>query len=483
MSLSSSLSNALSGLTASARSAEVIASNISNAMTEGYARREIQLSARSGANMGGVYVEGISRQISLGILGDRRIADAQLASASTTTDFLAWVETAMGNPDEAGSLSSFLAEFESRLVVAAADPGSTQRLEQTLDTARMFVEKTKSVSDGIQEQRAMADAKILRSVNDLNTWLEEIREINTQIVKAGATRSDTSSLEDNRQKLVDQVSELVPVREVMRDSGAIALFTTGGTILLETSASTIEFSQTNVILPHMTLADGDLSGLTIDGRALSTRENGPLGDGKLAALFNLRDTLAVETQAQVDAMARDLVERFQDPAVDPTLGAGDAGLFTDDGGAFDPLDEVGLAGRLSLNALVDPMQGGEAWRLRDGLGAAIPGNVGSDTLLKSLRQALNTTQVPASGSFGSNALTTKALVSELVSGVGVDRNNAETRQSYIGARQYELRSQELSLGVDTDQELQNMLLVEQVYAANAKVISTVDEMLQAIMSI
>eukprot|EP00581_Thalassiosira_minuscula_P024003 CAMPEP_0184437988 /NCGR_PEP_ID=MMETSP0738-20130409/628709_1 /TAXON_ID=385413 /ORGANISM="Thalassiosira miniscula, Strain CCMP1093" /LENGTH=42 /DNA_ID= /DNA_START= /DNA_END= /DNA_ORIENTATION= len=41
MSISSALSNALTGLTASARRAEVVSSNISNAMTEGYGRRSL----------------------------------------------------------------------------------------------------------------------------------------------------------------------------------------------------------------------------------------------------------------------------------------------------------------------------------------------------------------------------------------------------------------------------------------------------------
>ena len=39
MSISASLSSALSGLTAASRRAEVVASNVANAMTEGYGRR------------------------------------------------------------------------------------------------------------------------------------------------------------------------------------------------------------------------------------------------------------------------------------------------------------------------------------------------------------------------------------------------------------------------------------------------------------
>ena len=60
----------------------------------------------------------------------------------------------------------------------------------------------------------------------------------------------------------------------------------------------------------------------------------PLAGGRLAGLFQLLDVLAPEMQVRADAVARDLIERFADPAVDATLGPGDPGLFTDAGSAL-----------------------------------------------------------------------------------------------------------------------------------------------------
>ena len=36
-------------------------------------------------------------------------------------------------------------------------------------------------------------------------------------------------------------------------------------------------------------------------------------------------------------------------------------------------------------------------------------------------------------------------------------------------------------GVDTDRELQRLMLIEQAYAANARVLQTVDDMMNALM--
>lgn len=76
MSIAGALSNALSGLTAASRSAEVVASNIANAATEGYAARTLVTSSRPGTT-GGVRIDGIARAVDPALLADRRLATAE----------------------------------------------------------------------------------------------------------------------------------------------------------------------------------------------------------------------------------------------------------------------------------------------------------------------------------------------------------------------------------------------------------------------
>jgi flagellar hook-associated protein 1 FlgK len=51
------------------------------------------------------------------------------------------------------------------------------------------------------------------------------------------------------------------------------------------------------------------------------------------------------------------------------------------------------------------------------------------------------------------------------------------------ARQDALKTAELATGVDSDQELQNLLRIEQAYAANARVLQTIDAMMQRLMEL
>ncbi|MBW6506704.1 MAG: flagellar hook-associated protein FlgK [Rhodobacteraceae bacterium] len=484
MSISAALGNALSGLSAVARAADVVASNTANAMTEGYARRELSLSSRSlGGTGAGVWVDGVSRVVNRVVVADRRIADAEVGNATLRTDFVATLESLLGNPGEAGSLSSNLASFESALIEAASRPDSEARLATVLKSAQTLGAQLNTLSASVQQARADADHAIGEQVRVLNDSLSQIDRLNAEIVAQKAAGRDATALMDLRQRAVDTVAAIVPVREVAREHDQISLYTTGGAILLEGNAAIIGFAPVGVVTADMTLASGALSGITINGMAVPPTDDGLFGGGSLGASFAIRDTLAPAAQTQLDAFARDLISRFQDPLVDPTLAPGEPGLFTDRGAALDPLDEVGLAGRVAVNTLADPAQGGALWRLRDGLGAAAPGAVGDARILSALGDALTRAQVPASGSFIGAARSASGLAADILSQVSSGRQTSEAQQVFASARQDALRTLQLQDGVDTDHEMQTLLQIEQAYAANARVIGTIDELIQQLLAL
>ncbi len=144
---------------------------------------------------------------------------------------------------------------------------------------------------------------------------------------------------------------------------------------------------------------------------------------------------------------------------------------------------MGLAARLQVNALADPARGGALWRLRDGLGAAAPGDAGSAAILQALAGALAAPQVPGSGNFLGVARSASGLAADLLLQVSGARQSADDSSAFAVAKQQTLAISLASDGVDTDAELQNLLMVEQAFAANARVISALDEMLQQLLGI
>ena len=109
MSISASLSNAISGLTAVSRAAELVSANVANAMTESYGRRELSLGAATVGGQGaGVQISGVERVVNQTAIADRRLAQAELGYNDARASFFTSVEQAIGTPDAASSLSGFI---------------------------------------------------------------------------------------------------------------------------------------------------------------------------------------------------------------------------------------------------------------------------------------------------------------------------------------------------------------------------------------
>ena len=483
MSITSALGSALSGLSVASRQAEILSSNVANATTPGYGRREVGLSAAVLAGTGqGVAVTGITRDVDRQLLGERRLAQAGDGDRGIRADFLKRVEGTLGTPDSAGSLAARIAAFDTALVEASSRPESVSRLQNIATTASALAAGLASATDDIQTARATADRSIADQVGRLNATLSQLQELNVNLRSFTGAGRDVSALLDERQRLVDSISAIVPLREISRDLNQIALFTTGGAPLLEGSPAVLGFTAANVVTPEMTQALGGLSGLTINGRPYDTAgPASPILGGTLGALFSLRDELAVTAQGRLDAVARDLVDRFSDAGLDPTRAPGAPGLFTDAGGAFLPVDEVGLAGRLTLNAAADPAQGGAIFRLRDGLGAATEGPPGNGSLLTALHNALTGPRALASTGFVAGSRSFAALAGDLMSDASARRLSAQADQSFAAAKLTGLADIEAQNGIDTDQEMQTLLIIEKNYSANARVIQAASDMIDTLI--
>ncbi|GGH39372.1 flagellar hook-associated protein 1 FlgK [Cribrihabitans marinus] len=480
MSLTTAFNVALSGLTAAGRASGVVSGNIANAMTPGYARRTLELSGNVVG--GGVTASGITRHADPVLIANRRATDAEHGHAQALDAFHGGLESLIGSVDDPGSIVNRLADFESGLIAAASNPGSKSRLDGAVHDARALAASISGAAEGLRDLRSDADRRIGQMVTQLNTSLEQVERLNGKIRAVELSGSDSSTLVDQRQALVDGINTLIPIRIAQRGDGEIALYSEGGAILLDGRAVEIGFEPAAETRPHMSVDNGLLSGLEIAGRPVRTL--GPqsvIRGGALAAQFEIRDTHTVEAQKDLDALARDLVERMQDPGVDPTRTPGDAGLFTDNGTAFSPANAAGLANRLEVHVAVDPLRGGDSWRLRDGLGAPVPGSPGDASLLNALGDALGRSRPQPTPRFGTGALDSAGVGAALLSRTAEAAGQTSRALSFAAASRTEMQRLEAQAGVDTDAELQALMRIEQAYAANARVLQVVEELTDTLM--
>jgi flagellar hook-associated protein 1 len=226
--------------------------------------------------------------------------------------------------------------------------------------------------------------------------------------------------------------------------------------------------------------------------------------GALAGLATLRDTTAPQFQAQLDQISSGLINAFaetnQTNAATPNPLPG---LFTDTSGTV-PINTVappaanavpaGLAGQISVNAAVDPSQGGNVNLLRDGgIANAEAGNTdytynatGAASFTTRVQQMI--TQMSAAQTFNASAgagtsasLTNYANAS--VSWVQGQYQQA-TDQSSASSALATSASQALSsaTGVNLDDQTSQMLSLENSYQTTAKLLTTVNNMFASLLT-
>ena len=224
----------------------------------------------------------------------------------------------------------------------------------------------------------------------------------------------------------------------------MALYSSNGGVLLDGRVFELSFDAATIVTPDLTLGAG-LSGLMQDQGANTGPVPVPTGTGaglfdggSLAALFEVRDRIVPEFDGEIDRYANDLIERFRDLMPPAALDASGEGLFVD----ANPGALTGLAGRLEVNAAVDPGAGGAVWRLRDGLSAATPGLEGNGVILQALSDAMVEPRDPigfVSQSARNGAATMASEIASFFAGRGA---RSDEDRAYLTARQSTLVEQE-----------------------------------------
>ncbi|MEL7041479.1 MAG: flagellar hook-associated protein FlgK [Pseudomonadota bacterium] len=482
MTISSALLSARTGLDAIGARADLVATNVANASTPGYVRRALTVSETIlGGETAGVAITGVDRSENARLTAERRNLGSDFAQSEVLSATWSSLSQRIGDDIDGSTLFQRLSSLQTAMADAALSPESATTANQVVQSANDLVSEFQALSSLIAQERTRADQDIATGVDIVNAGLLEIQELNRSISSIDRSTAQAAALFDERDRVLDRISEYLPIQTFERDSGAIDVLTKEGVFLVAGPAQQISFTPANVVGPNQTLANGGLSGLMVGDTDITPGAGtfGAVSSGAFGALFTLRDSDLPALETQLDTMAQDLIDRFSDPAIDPTNPVGSPGLFLD----TDPTAGTGIAGRLELNALVDPDRGGAVWRLRDGLGATVPGSPGDTTILTALNTAFDEARtISAPGLQGTYTATD--LIAQIGALAGQQRIQNDAVRSSISLQYDTVKQAETNeTAVDIEREMQDLLIIEQAYAANARVIQTASQMLNQLMEI
>ncbi|MCA9594298.1 MAG: flagellar hook-associated protein FlgK [Myxococcales bacterium] len=458
-SLTQLLYTARDALSAQSFGLGVTGQNVSNANTPGYVRRDAMLSNVVLGNQGYGGVEALGVRRATDAFLDRRVFEASsLASAASRRDTeLAGVESLLDDFSGTGladSLSKLFGSFDA-LSQSPNDPTARQTV---LESAQAVAARVRETADSIATMR---DSQLERGravITEINEKASRIAELNRQIAIAEAQGKDTSDLQDLRHQALLDLSTKVDVHTFTSDDGSLAVQAAGTTLVEGNTSRTLSLDLSS---------SGTL-------RLFAERTGGPpteitsqLKGGELAGIKEARDEDLVALGDRLDQLAFDLAS-----AVNAQHAAG-YGLDGVTGrNLFDVSATVsGAARSLQLSTQV---AGSPDKIAASSSATTLPGGSDNAALLAQLAA-----QKVASG----NTRTLGEAYADLVGDVGTRKAQAETesqlRQSVLGQADA-LRESES--GVSLDEEMVNLTRYQRAYQAAAKVLTTVDELMQELLA-
>ncbi len=303
-----SLDVAISGLNAARIALQVTGHNIANVNTPGYARQEaIQVTADPAFTSVGAIGRG-TRIIGIESIRDRflevqlSVEAQELGRLRATNNVLGQLEGILNSIGGIG-LNDVTDNFFGGFHDLAADPESIAQRQDTLSMGLNLASSSNQTIRRLQDQRSGINTDIKNVLGQINTLLEQIAALNTQVGGSETMGFSIGDLRDRRTYLLRQLNELIGVDSFENENGSLTIVTGNGTPLVVQEQHATLSTAANSLDPNV-----------LD--VISTFNNGPtnitdaVDSGRLGALLRVRDGTVsdlISAQRRFAAILADVV--------------------------------------------------------------------------------------------------------------------------------------------------------------------------------
>jgi len=309
--LTLALRTALSGLATNQAALDAVSNNITNVSTPGYSRKIVHTEQRVVAGMpAGVQLADITRAIDEGLLKSLRLERGELNKLGVQETFLGRVQEMFGKPEDNTSLSHTINQLAQSLETLSVTPDRVLEQSDVVRQGEDTASKLRHMTTTIQELRQQVDTEITSVVVQMNKMCESISNLNDQIIRNSAVNLDVTDIKDQRDLAIDQLSELVDIRIFSRSDGDAVIFTSAGRTLVDNSPTAISHDPASSVGTTTTMAGSGFRPIYVGQKIAGNDITSQLRSGKLKGLVDLRDTVLTNTQSQLDELAGELRDTF-----------------------------------------------------------------------------------------------------------------------------------------------------------------------------
>ena len=442
---------------------EVTANNIANVNTEGYSRQRLNMEQNEPVRIdgGGSLGTGVRASRTIQRCYDRFLA-AQIADATSQQG--RWqaqretLEKAELMFDDASGygLNGAMGEFWNAWQGVANTPSGYAERATLQASAEQMTHLFNQLSRDLSQVQADSDISISAAVADINVLTRDIADLNLRIVEVEAgNQHSANTFRDQRDLKLKALSSLVDAKSFEDADGFLAIVSAGGHTLVDRTRSWSLSTQTN--------ADGLQDVYWESSSGSQHNMTADITTGKLKGWIEARDTRIPDYLSHLDDMAVSLAAAVN------TQHAGGLDLYGAAGVDF--FSPFSGAGDIAVNAVIT----GDANRIAAAADTEnVPGGNSNAVAMAEIQHRL----LMSGGS-----ATVDDFFSSLVSDVGryVSQATVNGDHQSVVALQLDTYREEVS-GVSMDEEMVNMVQFQNAYQAAAKLVTTMDEMLESLIA-
>jgi flagellar hook-associated protein 1 FlgK len=305
---------------------DLVSSNISNSGTIGYTRRElITTESVAGGRTTGVNVVGAQRLLDTLLQKQMRLENGGAGYTAVKASYHTSLDAMFDAPGATASLPGLMSSLSSAISALASNPASYSSRTTAVSAAADLAASLNSLSGQVQTLRQTAEDSLAASVSQANSILQQITQVSTQM-RASPLNAASPGLQDQRDNLINQLSELMDVQVTPRENGVVSISTTGGLLLFDgQQATTLSFDAKSPIGPQSAYdvdptqrRVGTITATNSQGGKTDVIASGMIRSGKIAAYVELRDEVLPQAQTQLDALAAGLASAISDRDVPGT---------------------------------------------------------------------------------------------------------------------------------------------------------------------
>ena len=342
MSLNGIAGSAISALKTNTAALTVVANNVSNLNTPGYARRVVnQQTLSANGQLMGVDIASIERVTNQFFAQEQLSAGASASQYDTMANLFTQLNGALGGPGDNQSLATGLTNLASAFATASQAPTSSAGRTGVMNALNGLASDFANVGGTISSMRDQIDQQVVNSISSTNTLIKQIYDLNTQIRNASSGGDSNSGLLDQRDTALTNLAQIMDIKTTPNADGSVSVSTADGVNLVSNTYAQLSYSggAQNGMYGNITSQDVNPN----NGNLIGTPQplDPHLTGGSLKGLIDMRDQTLGGLAQTLGNLAQQTATAFNaqanaNAAYPPptTLTGRDTGLLSSDSLGF-----------------------------------------------------------------------------------------------------------------------------------------------------